>query len=223
MAHVSLGRALRQYWVRTGYRVYLTRALDQVLPGISGLVLDVGGGREALHDKAWRPTVRRLRIDISSRHAPDALADATALPIRARTCDAVVMTELLEHLPDPGRALDEAYRVLKAEGQIIGSVPFMMEVHGDPADYFRYTSKGLRHLLRRFVSVQVIPIGNRYGAVWQMLSARSRALRILNPMLRNLGRTPETSCPQGYVFRGKKVRGRTEESETGDERSRGPR
>jgi ubiquinone/menaquinone biosynthesis C-methylase UbiE len=38
-------------------------------------------------------------------------ADATALPFLNNTFDAVVMADVLEHLPDLRRALAEAYRV----------------------------------------------------------------------------------------------------------------
>jgi SAM-dependent methyltransferase len=45
------------------------------------------------------------------------------LPLEARAFDAVVVGELLEHLPIPEALLDQAVRLLKPSGLLVGSVP----------------------------------------------------------------------------------------------------
>jgi SAM-dependent methyltransferase len=127
-------------------------------------------------------------------------ADAARLPVRDASADAVVMVELLEHVPDPGAAIDEAWRVLRAGGALVASVPFVAPVHGDPGDFYRFSEFGIRHLVRRFEAVQVRPLGNHFGAAWALVAARSRALRLLNPLMRRLGGRPDPRCPQGYLF-----------------------
>lgn len=191
---------MHDFWVRTGLREQVTRDLRREIPKLAGTVLDVGGGRTAPHDDAWNERLRRVRIDISPTHRPDVVADAMALPIREESVDAVVMSQLLEHLTEPDRAVAEAHRVLRPGGTLVGSVPFLVGIHGDPADYFRYTESGLRHLLGRFREVTVRPLGNHLGAAWSMLAARSRMLRLLNPAMRLVGRKPEPESPQGYAF-----------------------
>ncbi len=46
---------------------------------------------------------------------------------------------MLEHLPDPQRALCELSRVLKLGGRILVSAPLFFPEHEQPHDYYRYT------------------------------------------------------------------------------------
>jgi len=192
--------ALRDYWTRTGHRERLTRALIPQLSPIRGTVLDVGGGRHAAHDLAWVPGTRVVRLDISSRHSPDVLADAVVLPLGSGIVDAVVMIEVLEHLSDPASAITEVHRVLRPGGKFVGSAPLVWPIHGDPHDYFRFTADGMRHLLARFDDVRLWPVGGPFSAAWILLASASKPLRVLNPLLRNLGAAGDTRCPEGYLF-----------------------
>ncbi|MFP4626898.1 MAG: class I SAM-dependent methyltransferase [Natronomonas sp.] len=49
--------------------------------------------------------------------------DATSIPVSNSSVDVVVCSEVLEHLPDFGSALDEISRVLKPDGRLAVSVP----------------------------------------------------------------------------------------------------
>ncbi|RYD46628.1 MAG: class I SAM-dependent methyltransferase [Verrucomicrobiaceae bacterium] len=51
--------------------------------------------------------------------------DAQALRFPAASFDAVVCLEVLEHLPDYRKALDEIARVLRPEGRLIASIPYV--------------------------------------------------------------------------------------------------
>lgn len=163
-------------------------------------MLDVGGGREAPLDAAWPARTHRLRVDAFPHVRPDAVADASALPFRSGSVDAVLMCELLEHLATPQAAIDEAARTLRTGGVLCGSVPFLFPVHGDPYDFGRYTEQGLRWLLRAFSDIEVRPHGNRFGAAWLLLSADSRLLHLLNPVVRAAFRKSSDRYPEGYVF-----------------------
>jgi SAM-dependent methyltransferase len=195
---------LRNYWLRTGHRDRLTRALDEPIRRISGVVLDVGGGRGAPHDASWGPGARRVRLDIAAAHRPDVIGDAAHLPVHDASVDAVAMVEVLEHVAKPWLVLDEIWRVLRPGGVLVGSAPLVWPIHGDPDDYFRFTDSALRVLLERFSSCRTIPIGGHVGAAWIVLTARFRSLRVANPLLRGLGRRPDARCPEGYAFIAKK-------------------
>lgn len=62
--------------------------------------------------------------------------------------DSAICLEVLEHVPDPQRAIREIYRILKPSGILVISVPHLSRIHNAPYDYFRFTSYGLAHLLR---------------------------------------------------------------------------
>jgi SAM-dependent methyltransferase len=49
--------------------------------------------------------------------------DVTALPIRSGAADAVLLLDVLEHLPEPAAAVAEARRVLRPGGALVVSVP----------------------------------------------------------------------------------------------------
>jgi SAM-dependent methyltransferase len=196
----ALVRQVVLYWVRTGHRDVLSRDLGPLIRPLRGVVLDIGGGRPAYHDRAWHSAVRRIRVDISPKLRPHVVGDAGALPFRSESVDAVVMCELLEHLAEPRRTVAEAYRALRDGGVVVGSVPFIMPVHNDPSDYYRYTADGLNLLLRPFSTVKVVPHGNHLGAAWRLITARYRAFMIFNPVFRLASRGRDAHCPEGYTF-----------------------
>lgn len=71
----------------------------------------------------------------------------THMPIADGVCDLVLCTEVLEHIPDDGSALDEVCRVLAPGGWLLISVPTPPAVY-DP-DHVRegYTAATLRAML----------------------------------------------------------------------------
>lgn len=103
--------------------------------------------------------------------AADVIADLHELPLEGATFDAVLCTEVLEHVAEPERALGEIARVLKPGGRVLVTVPFVTELHEEPHDHYRYTSWGLRGLLRRagFTDVEVVPSTGWFSTVAQLL------------------------------------------------------
>ena len=110
------------------------------------------------------------------------------------------MCEVLEHLSDPRLALQEAWRILCPGGTLCGSVPFMMPIHSGPADYFRYTTHALEMMLSHFSSAEVVPHGNHVGSAWKLLCRRFYLLTAINPLMRQLSRSSDPRCPEGYTF-----------------------
>lgn len=77
----------------------------------------------------------------------DAIADLGALPFRSGAFDAALHIVTIEHLREPGRALQEIARALAPGGSLLIAAPHEWEVHQAPHDYFRYTRYGLAYLL----------------------------------------------------------------------------
>lgn len=66
-------------------------------------------------------------------------ADAAYIPFADASFDAVICSELLEHVFQPIQVVEEAYRVLRPDGVLLLCVPFLYRIHADPYDYGRYT------------------------------------------------------------------------------------
>jgi SAM-dependent methyltransferase len=98
---------------------------------------------------------RRVGLDIRPGAGVRIIGDAQVLGIRDAAFDVVLCTEVLEHLPEPQKAIDEMYRVLAPGGQLLLTTRFLFPIHDAPHDYFRFTKYGLRHLLRRFEIVEL--------------------------------------------------------------------
>ncbi len=68
-------------------------------------------------------TIRRARAELEGMGVGLTRADAMRLPFADNTFDKILMTEVLEHLPDEQAALREIRRVLKPGGTYVLSVP----------------------------------------------------------------------------------------------------
>lgn len=63
--------------------------------------------------------------------------------------DAVLSTQVLEHVADPEVYLAESFRLLKPGGQLLLSTHGLMFYHPDPVDYWRWTREGLDRILSK--------------------------------------------------------------------------
>ena len=84
-----------------------------------------------------------------------------SLPLSDESYDAVLCFNLLEHIFNFQAALQEIFRILKSGGRLIGSVPFLVNFHPDPNDYFRYTHQALEQLMKQagFSQVTITYLG----------------------------------------------------------------
>ncbi|MEQ9324812.1 MAG: class I SAM-dependent methyltransferase [Polyangiaceae bacterium] len=73
--------------------------------------------------------------------------DLSAIPVNDGRFDAVVCTQVLEHVPEPETVLRELGRVLKPEGLLFLTVPLFYAEHEVPYDFQRFTRYGLERLL----------------------------------------------------------------------------
>jgi SAM-dependent methyltransferase len=145
MAGSRIGRALSGKLTRV--------TLDRFIAAhaSSGRTLDIGAQNSPY--AALFPN--RIALDIKPGRGVAVIGDAQALGIGSETFDAIVCTEVLEHLPEPRRAIDEMFRVLRPGGSLLLTTRFLFPIHDAPHDYFRYTKYGLRHLLRQFEIVEL--------------------------------------------------------------------
>lgn len=104
-------------------------------------IVDVGAGGQPFRSLVEHEGRRYVAFDYSARRVPPphARADAQRLPLRDASCDVILATEVLEHLPDPAAALAEMARCLRPGGIAVLTVPFLFGLHEVPHDYSRPT------------------------------------------------------------------------------------
>lgn len=66
------------------------------------------------------------------------------LPVPDESFDAVLSTQVLEHVQDPRVYLSECLRVLRPGGRLLLSTHGVFPYHPDPVDLWRWTCEGLR-------------------------------------------------------------------------------
>jgi SAM-dependent methyltransferase len=135
-------------------------------------VLDIGAGEapyRELFDEHTYVTLDRAETPHSGE--VDLYGSADSIPADPRSFDAVLCTQVLEHVPQPLDALREFRRVLVEGGTIIATVPFVWEEHEAPFDYYRYTRFGLEHLLREadFGEIEVRPRTDCFTTLAQLM------------------------------------------------------
>jgi len=145
--------------------------------GSSGRTLDIGAQNGPY--AAFFPT--RIALDIRPGRGVQILGDAQAIGVVDGVFDVVLCTEVLEHVPEPQRAIDEMFRVLKPGGTLLLTTRFLFPIHDAPHDYFRFTKYGLRHLLRRFAEVEVQEETDSIGTIAVLLQRLGMQARTLGP------------------------------------------
>ena len=168
-----------------GNRRLILRALTNVLSNFKGRVLDVGCGHQPYRSLLLSfpsQATDYIGLDLPDNlYQPAELAwDGQRIPLENGSVDSILLTEVLEHCPDPERVLREIGRVLKPSGFLFLTVPFIWPIHTVPHDEFRYTPFALRRLLERagFPNPVIEATGGRHAvlAITLGLWVRRRAL-----------------------------------------------
>jgi len=61
--------------------------------------------------------------------------------------DIIIIEQVLEHVLWPYRAVKHLYEMVKKDGVLVVSTPFLLKVHNYPTDCSRWTETGMKHLL----------------------------------------------------------------------------
>ncbi|MCR4276203.1 MAG: methyltransferase domain-containing protein [Candidatus Parcubacteria bacterium] len=198
---IYAGQTLLRILMNLGFKKYR----------LSGAVADIGGGREPDYFDYFNMTQATSVTPVdSSLSGIDFEKDA--LPFRNESVDTVVCANVLEHVYNHRFLIGEMKRILKRDGMLVGFVPFLIQYHPDPHDYFRYTKEALLRLFADagFTDIEVREIGGGpfVANFNNLILSVPRVMRVLlYPIYAGLDRlflalrpSATTRYPLGFIF-----------------------
>ena len=129
-----------------------------------GVVLNLGSKAAD-----WGAHVVNVDLMLPAQHSAeqpsvDILADIERLPFADATADAIICTNVLEHVGSAHDCVLEIKRVLKPGGLVYISVPFIFPTHPDPLDRRRWTREGLQAEFGGFIEIESGAAGGPFSA-----------------------------------------------------------
>ena len=162
---------------------------EKVAPyGGAAKTLEIGAYGSASYSKYF---TNKTGLDIRPGPGVDVVGSVYDLPFSDNTFDMVLCMVVLEHLEDPPKAISEIKRVLKPNGRILASVPFMFPMHATPDDFWRFTKYGLKILFKDW-DIEKIEAETNFNETFAVLLQRVgyqtkfRANKLMKVMLFSL-------------------------------------
>jgi SAM-dependent methyltransferase len=107
------------------------------------------GCADAPYRHFFTPGVEYVGADLAGNpHCTLVLNPDGTVPTPDGSFDAVMSTQVLEHVTDPALYLAECFRVLRPGGQLLLSTHGIFIYHPDPIDLWRWTCEGLQRVVR---------------------------------------------------------------------------
>lgn len=145
------GKAIRRLKFNSS-RIYLARFVEKISnDSKSGdIILDAGAG-DGRYARYFEH-VQYESADICKLERPYSeityVCNLNNIPVEDNRFDAIVCTQVLEHINDPAEVLAEFNRILKPNGKLYLTAPLYYPEHETPYDFFRYTQFGFQHLFK---------------------------------------------------------------------------
>lgn len=127
---------------------------------LGGKIVDIGGGRNPDYFSYFNILSQSI-IEPVDKKIQDIDFETDTLPYEDSIINTVVCCNLLEHIYNHQHLTLEMFRVLQSQGVLVGFVPFLVQYHPDPHDYFRYTEEALKRIFSDsgFINIKIETIG----------------------------------------------------------------
>jgi len=146
------------------------RDLKTELPSFTGDILDVGCGQSA-YKHLLPETAKYFGIDIVAAEKfdyqnPDITPfNGEDIPFESERFNGLICTEVLEHVQNYQKLVDEMHRVMRKGARGIVTIPWSARYHYIPYDFFRYTPSSLKSMFKDFAEVQIKSRGTDYSTI----------------------------------------------------------
>ncbi len=193
-----------------------------------GRLLDLGCGKVPLYGSYKENVSENTCVDWGNtlhrnEHLDYECDLSKSLPFKNGEYDTVILSDVLEHIPEPRLLLNEISRVLSSEGVLLLNVPFFYWLHEEPHDFHRYTEFALRNMAQSsgLDVISLFPTGGvpeiltdiysknilRLPLVGKILASSAQwltSLFIRTKIGRKISRATAVKFPLGYFMIAKK-------------------
>ena len=138
------------YFARKSLRV----EVGNLASNLQGKILDVGCGTKPYRELFNCIEYVGLEIDSEQNRKSkqaDYYYDGVTFPFANASFEGVLCNQVFEHVFTPDKFLSEINRVLKDNGRLLLTVPFVWDEHEQPYDFEDILLLGLKAYLRRVV------------------------------------------------------------------------
>jgi SAM-dependent methyltransferase len=187
-------RTMLFYSVRTA----ILESIREESNSFYGTILDVGCGfmpyKKLIESNAKVEKYIGMDLEQPTYYAnitPDLTWNGREIPLENASVDCVVATEFLEHYAEPDAALKEIFRVMRPEGRVFATVPFVWNLHEIPYDEYRYTPYSIERYFKNagFRDIKIKALGGWNLSFAQMIglwTTFSKMHRITRKIVKNL-------------------------------------
>lgn len=160
------GRMLLDLQINTIYK-----DIKNTIPAYKGNVLDVGCGQSPYKYLLDANATKYFGIDIVDADKFDynnkdiTPFNGEDIPFEDNKFDAVICTEVLEHVYNYPKLISEMHRVMKPGATGIVTIPWSARYHYMPWDFFRYTPSTQKNMFAAFSSVESKPRGTDVSTI----------------------------------------------------------
>lgn len=141
------------------------RDIKKEIPSCKGNVLDIGCGQSPYKFLLDASQTKYFGIDIVDAEKfdynnPDITPfNGESIPFENEKFDGVICTEVLEHVQNYQKLIDEMHRSMKPGSKAIVTIPWSARYHYIPYDFFRYTPSSLKTMFCKFSNAKIVNRG----------------------------------------------------------------
>ena len=160
----SIGRALSHALFQPGLakKLFLQKYCSKIR---NKRILEIGSGKTvngklkySVADYFKKNSNEVMLSDINPRYKHKIVDITKSVP---KGYDIIICFNVLEHVFDFHKGIENLYKSLKKKGNLMILVPAFCPLHDEPADYWRFTEHSLRRILSEFKDVRIDYFGRR--------------------------------------------------------------
>jgi SAM-dependent methyltransferase len=172
----------------------IARFYDVAIPKFcKGELIDLGCGKVPLYVK-YRDYVSSVTCADwkNSAHGNKYLdyeVDLTSiLPFKDNSYQTIILSDVLEHIPNPDLLWSEMARILKPGGYILINVPYFYPLHEMPYDFYRYSSFALERFAKQneLEVIQLDTIGGSLEVICDILCKHFQQIPLVGKLFIHL-------------------------------------